>query len=216
MTVYKVLHYPHVLLKKKSVPVTKFTDELREFVKNLIETGRAFEGGGIASPQVGVNKRIFISDFERTFEEKYFEKKEDDFLVFDKEGKEIPAQFPMIFINPEIIDQKDPIFTDWEGCLSVPNAESHKIPRFHYIEIRAQNENGEFFSVKTSHLYAAVNFQHEVDHLDGFLMVDRWNKNSYDSRDVVSDIKDYENDPEERRRIKKLKLVDASKIKFDF
>jgi len=100
--------------------------------------------------------------------------------------------------------------------LSVPNAESHVIPRFHYIEIKAQNERGEFFSVKTSHLYAAVNFQHEMDHLDGFLMVDRWDKEDYRSKDVVADIKAYEDDPEERRKVKKLKLVDATKLNFDF
>lgn len=216
MAIYEVLHYPHVLLKKKSTPVTQFTDELREFVKNLTETAYAFEGGGIAAPQVGVNKRIFISDFKRTFEENYFEKKDGDFLVFDKDGKEIPYQFPMVFINPEIVDAQNPITTNWEGCLSVPNTDSHVIPRNHYIEIRAQNEHGEFFSVKTSHLYAAVNFQHEVDHLDGLLMVDRWDKNAYDARDVVADIRDIENDPEERRRIKKLKLIKASKLKFDF
>lgn len=216
MPIYKVLYYPHVLLNKKSTPVENFSEELREFIKNLIQTGYEFEGGGIAAPQVGVNKRIFVSDFSKIFQDDHFERKENDFLVFDKDGKEIEAKFPMVFINSEIVETREPIVTNWEGCLSVPNTDSHNIPRFQYVEIRAQNEFGEFFSVKTSHLYAAVNFQHETDHLDGLLMVNRWNKSAYSQKDVVADIKDYENDPAERKRIKKLKLVEAAKIKFDF
>ncbi|MES2614288.1 MAG: peptide deformylase [Bdellovibrionota bacterium] len=217
MEIYKVLHYAHVLLKKKSTPVTKFTDQLREFVKNLVTTAHAFEGGGIASPQVGVNKRIFIGDYTLAFEGKRgFEKKENDFLVFDKDGNKIDVKFPMIFINPEIVEKSDPITTNWEGCLSFPDAESFEIPRFNTILLRAQNEFGEFFTVKTTHLYAAVNFQHEVDHLDGILMIDHWNKKDYSEKDIVAAIKDHGDDPKERKRIKKLKLIDANKINFDF
>lgn len=216
-TIYKVLHYAHVLLKKKSTPINKFTDELRIFVKNLIETAYEFEGGGIASPQVGVNKRIFVADFTAAFDGKRgFEKKEDDFLVYDKDGKNIPYKFPMVFINPEIVEKSDPITTNWEGCLSFPNADSFEIPRFHTIVLRAQNEYGEIFTVKTNHLYAAVNFQHETDHLDGILMIDHWNKKDYSEKEVVASIKEFEEDPAERKRIKKLKLVDANKINFDF
>jgi peptide deformylase len=215
--IYKVLHYAHALLKKKSSPVTEFTDELRDFIKNLIETAYEFEGGGIAAPQVGVCKRIFVGDFTLAFEEsKGFEKKDDDFIVFDKQGKQIPYKFPMVFINPEIVEKSEPITTNWEGCLSFPNADSFTIPRFHRIVLKAQNEFGEEFSVHTNHLYAAVNFQHEVDHLDGILMIDHWNKNEYSEKNVLSDIKDFENDPKERKRIKKLNLIDANKIKFNF
>lgn len=216
-TIYKVLHYPHVLLKKKCSIVTQFTEDLRTYVQNLIKTAYEFDGGGIASPQVGVSKRIFVADFTLAFEgNRGFEKKEDDFLVFDNNGKPIPYKFPMVFVNPEIIEKSDPITTNWEGCLSFPEVESFKIPRFHTILLRAQNEFGEFFTIKTNHLYAAVNFQHEVDHLDGVTMIDHWRKNEYSEKDVMSDIKKYEEDPKERKRIKKLKLVDANKINFNF
>lgn len=217
MTLYEVLHYPHALLKKKCTPVTKFTEQLRTFVKDLMTTAYEFEGGGIAAPQVGVCKRIFVGDYSLAFEgNRGFEKKEGDFLVFDKDGKEISYQFPMIFINPEIIEETNPISTNWEGCLSFPEAESFKINRFHGMTIRAQNEFGEFFTVKTTHLYAAVNFQHEIDHLNGILMIDHWSKQEFNDKDVVHDIKGFENDPKQRKRIKKLKLVDAKKIPFDF
>ena len=217
MNLYKVLHYSHALLKKKSTPVEHFTAQLVEFTKNLMETAYEFEGGGIASPQVGINKRIFVGDYSVAFEKaKGFEKKENDFIVLDAKGNKIDYKFPMVFINPEILETANPIITNWEGCLSFPNADSFDIPRFHEMTIKAQNEFGEFFTVKTSHLYAAVNFQHEIDHLDGILMIDHWNKKDYSEKNVLCDIKNFEDDPKERKRIKKLKLIDAHKINFDF
>lgn len=217
MEIYKVLHFSHALLKKKSTPVTKFTQQLKDYVANLVTTAHEFEGGGIASPQVGVCKRIFVGDYTLAFDGKHgFEKTEDDFLVYDKDGKNIPYKFPMVFINPEIIEKSQPITTNWEGCLSFPNADSFNISRYQHILLRAQNEDGEFFTVKSTHLYASVNFQHEIDHLDGILMIDRWNKKDYNEKNVLADIKDYEDDPRERKRIKKLKLIDANKINFDF
>jgi peptide deformylase len=216
MILYKVLHYPHVLLRKKGTPVENFTDSLRDFLKNFIATMYEFEGGGLAAPQVGVSKRIFVVDFKPVFESDRFEFKEGCFKVFDKNRIEIPAIFPMIFINPELVEMSEPIKVNWEGCLSFPNAESHSTNRFLNVEIHAQNEFGEKFSVKSSHLYTSVCFQHEYDHLDGIMLVDRWNKNSFSDADVLSDIKEFVNDPTERKRMKKIKVTEASRIKFDF
>lgn len=215
MTLYRILHYPHNLLKRQSTPVTEFTDDLRNFIKNLIETAVEFEGGGIAAPQVGVTKRIFIADFSSVFNENrsFFEKKEGDYAVYDADGNLLPVRFPLICINPEIIKKEQPIVTDWEGCLSMPNATSHKIQRFHSIEMKAVDEYGKEFTVKTHHLYGAVNIQHEIDHLNGILMIDRWNKNVYSTKDVIGQIQDYQDDPKTRKRLKKLTLEDATKLK---
>jgi peptide deformylase len=122
----------------------------------------------------------------------------------------------MVFINPVLVNMSEPIKVGWEGCLSFPNVEAHNIDRFLNVEIHAQNEFGEKFSVKSSHLYASVCFQHEYDHLDGIMLVDRWNKNSFSESDVIADIKDFINDPSERKRMKKIKVTEASRIKFDF
>ncbi|MGY3803305.1 peptide deformylase [Pigmentibacter ruber] len=216
MTLYKVLHYPHVLLRKKATPVEKFTDQLRDFLKHFINTMYEFDGGGLAAPQIGVSKRIFVVDFKPAFESDKFEFKKESFRVFDSNNKEIEAKFPMVFINPTLVEMSEPIKVNWEGCLSFPNAESFNTDRFLNVEIHAQNEFGEKFSVKSSHLYASVCFQHEYDHLDGIMLVDRWNKNAFSEADVIADIKDFENDPAERKRMKKLKVTEASKIKFDF
>lgn len=217
MSIYRVLYYPHTLLKKKSTPVTQFTDELRDFIKNLIDTAYEFHGGGIAAPQVGVNKRIFVCDFTSVFDENndYFEKKDGDFRVYDENGKPIDVKFPMVFINPEIVKTDVPVVTDWEGCLSFPDVSSHNIDRFHEVEIKALNEFGKPFSVKTTHLYAAVNFQHETDHLDGILMPDRWNKDVFSPKQIASDIQYSINQSAHRKHIKKLKLLDATKLKFE-
>lgn len=218
MTVYKVYYYPHAILKKPATTVEQFTDQLRDFLRNLSFTAEAFEGGGIAAPQVGISKRIFMSDFSQSFENKDspFEKKEDDFLVFDAQGKPKDYTFPMYFINPEIVSTNQGIKTNWEGCLSFPDVEPGDIQRFHEVEIKAQDEHGNFFSVKTSHLYAAVNFQHEVDHLNGVTMINHWPKNSYRESEVIQDIQGYLNSSKVRKRLKKLNLVDAQKEKFDF
>jgi len=215
MTLYRVLHYPHNLLKRQSTPITEFTDELRDFLKNLIATAVEFEGGGIAAPQVGITKRIFVADFTSVFRDdhKFFEKKEGDYAVYDLEGNLLPTRFPLICINPEIIKKEEPIVTDWEGCLSMPDVTSHKIQRFHHIEMKAFDEYGKPFVIKTHHLYAAVNFQHEIDHLDGLLMIDRWNKNSYSVKTVLEEIEKSQNDPQTRKHLKKLNLVDATKLK---
>lgn len=216
MTLYKVLHYPHVLLRKKATPVEKFTDELRVFLKDFISTMYEFDGGGLAAPQIGVAKRIFVVDFKPVFESEKFEFKKEYFRVFDENNNEIEAKFPMIFINPSLVEMSEPIKVNWEGCLSFPNAEAFNTDRFLNVEIHAQNEHGKKFIVKSSHLYASVCFQHENDHLDGIMLVDRWNKNAFSEADVISDIKEFENDPAERKRMKKLKVTEASKIKFDF
>ncbi len=216
MSLFKVLHYPHVLLRKKGTPITNFSDNFRLFLKNFIATMYEFDGGGLAAPQVGIAKRFFVVDFKAVFESDKFENKENSFKVFDKDNKEIPASFPMVFVNPELVEMTEPIKVNWEGCLSFPNVESFETQRFLNVEIHAQNEFGEKFSVKSTHLYASVCFQHEYDHLDGIMLPDRWNKKSFFEENIILDIKDFENDPKERKRMKKLKVIEAHKLKYDF
>ena len=215
---FRVLYYPHALLSKKASAVLQFNEELRTFLKELLATMYEFDGGGIAAPQVGVSKRIFISDFGETLRCDREDKSAPPFFyqVFDAQGNEKEVKFPAVFINPEIVKQDVSIQTDWEGCLSFPGAPSCCIDRFHEVEIKAQDEYGEWFSVKTNHLYAAVNFQHEVDHLDGITMLHRWSKQEYVEKDVVEAIKTTLNESSVCKRLKKLKLNDATKLKLNF
>jgi peptide deformylase len=216
MTFYKILHYPHVLLRKKTSPVEKFTPELRDFLKNFIATMYKFDGGGLAAPQIGISKKIFVVDFKEAFASDKFEYSEGCFQIFDQNKKQIPLKFPLIFINPKITKTSEPVSVNWEGCLSFPNVDAHNIQRFRHVEIEGQNEFGERFFVTSFHLYASVCFLHESDHLEGVMLIDKWDKKSFKESQVLADIKDFQDDSQQRKKMKKLKVIEAHKIKFDF
>lgn len=215
--VYKILCYPHALLHKKSTPIVNFSAQLKAYIQVLTQTCVQVGAGGIAAPQVGVCKRLFIADYRAVFEgPRQLERQADDFVLYDDAGKILEPVFPMVFINPEILESSQPITTDWEGCLSFPGAYSCVIPRFHSIHVRAQDADGEYFSIKTNHLYAAVNLQHEIDHLDGVLMIDRWQKSEYTEKQVLADIRRHQDDSAQRKKTKRDKPIDATKVSFDF
>ena len=151
MAVLEILKYPDPRLKEVSAEVENFDDELRSFVVDLEETMRAGPGGvGIAASQVGRLQRIAIVDVSSKPKIKHH-------------GK-------LILINPEI--------TKWEGfakgregCMSVPDYTGNVI-RAKNIELEYFNEFGEKHHIETSG-FEAVAIQHEMDHLEGMLFLDR-------------------------------------------
>jgi peptide deformylase len=146
--VREVLVYPDPVLKQKARPVAKVDDSIRELIKDMAETMYAEDGVGLAAPQVGVLKRI---------------------LVIDTSPRQ-PGQKLLAFINPELVSA-DGRTKYTEGCLSIPG-ESEEIERFAKVTVRALNEQGETFEVEAEGLLA-IALQHEMDHLDGVLFVDR-------------------------------------------
>lgn len=146
--VREVLVYPEPLLKQKSKPVGKIDENIRALIKDMAETMYAEDGVGLAAPQVGVLKRI---------------------LVVDTSPRQ-PGQKLMAFINPELVSA-DGRTKYTEGCLSIPG-EAEEIERFAKVTVRALNEKGETFEVEAEGLLA-IALQHEMDHLDGVLFVDR-------------------------------------------
>lgn len=151
MTILKILTYPDPRLKQVAEPVEHFDDELRAFIAELEEAMRAGPGGvGIAAPQVGRLQRIVIVD------------------VSSK--PKIKQHGRMILINPEI-SHWDGYAIGREGCLSVPDYTGNVI-RAERITLSAQDEQG------VEHLYEMEGYearavQHEIDHLDGLLFLDR-------------------------------------------
>ena len=151
MAVLNILKYPDGELKQISSPVEQFDDELRSFVADLEETMRAGPGGvGIAAPQVGRFQRIVIVDISSK--------------------PKLPHHGRMILVNPEIT-QWDGMKMGREGCMSVPDFTGNVI-RAEKIEFVAYDEFG------IQHTYQCEGFearavQHEVDHLDGLLFLDR-------------------------------------------
>ena len=149
MAIRPILHYPDKRLRIPGQPVTEFGPELQELVEDMAETMYAAPGVGLAAPQIGVAQRVFIIDV----------------ATDDDEPSDL-----MVFVNPEILDKEGECLFD-EGCLSFPGARE-EIERFDHVRVRAKNQFGEEFELEADGLLA-IAVQHENDHLDGKLMIDR-------------------------------------------
>ena len=143
-----VLVYPDPALKVKARSVAKVDDGIRRLVKDMVETMYAEECVGLAAPQIGESKRI---------------------LVVDTSSRQ-PGEKLRVFINPELVSAEGR--TKYaEGCLSIPG-ENEEIERFGQVTVRALDEKGQPFELVAEGLLA-IALQHEMDHLDGVLFVDR-------------------------------------------
>lgn len=152
MAVLEILTLPDERLKQESTPVERFDAELLAFIDDLEETRRAGPGAvGIAAPQVGRFERIVIVDVSNT-------------------RKPVPNHGYLVLVNPEITHW-DGFALGREGCLSVPDYTGNVI-RAERIRLRAQDPRGESLAFEMEGFEARA-VQHEVDHLDGLLFVDR-------------------------------------------
>ena len=149
MAVRPILHYPDKRLRIPGAPVEVFGAELQELIEDMAETMYAAPGVGLAAPQIGVSLRLFIVDV----------------AVQDDEPSDL-----RVFCNPEITEREGEVYFD-EGCLSFPGA-TEEISRAELVKVRAQDSAGEFFELEADGLLA-IAIQHENDHLDGKLMIDR-------------------------------------------
>ncbi len=147
MAVRTILHYPDPRLREETKDVDEVTDEIRALVEDMAETMYAAPGVGLAAPQIGVAKRLFIID------------------VADEDE---PSEL-RVFINPKIV-KTEGTQTWREGCLSFPEV-SEDIERAEVVTVQAIDEKGESFELTADGLLA-VAIQHENDHLDGKLMID--------------------------------------------
>lgn len=148
MAIRTILRYPDKRLRVKAETVTTFDAELRALVDDMAETMYAAPGVGLAAPQIGVAKRVFVIDIAANDE---------------------PSDL-RVFINPEFL-QKQGVVTWEEGCLSFPGIHE-ELERAETVTVRAQDREGKSFELTATGLLA-VALQHENDHLDGTLMIDR-------------------------------------------
>jgi len=150
MPILDVLQFPDPRLRRRSEPVEKITDELRQLAADMLETMYDEPGIGLAAPQVGHAIRLIVVDTEWT--------------------EENADRKPAVFVNPEIVERGGDVIWN-EGCLSVPdfNAEGERAER---VVLRALDLEGREI-VETASGLRAVCFQHELDHLDGVLFIDR-------------------------------------------
>ncbi|RSL15995.1 peptide deformylase [Edaphobacter aggregans] len=146
--IHEVVKYPDPVLAKPGAPVTVFDAKLKTLVDEMFESMYAAQGIGLAAPQISISQRLTVIDcsFKKNPEEK------------------------IVLINPEIIDREGKQVEE-EGCLSLPDIRE-KVQRAAWVKVKAQNVDGEWFEVEGEELLARA-MQHEIDHLDGILFIDR-------------------------------------------
>ncbi|WP_437300843.1 peptide deformylase [Sorangium sp. So ce327] len=148
MAIRTILHYPDPRLRQKAQPVGDITPEITKLIDDMAETMYAAPGVGLAATQIGEPHRVFLVD-----------------IAADNEPSNL-----LVFINPEIVRQEGQL-TGPEGCLSFPGI-SEDIKRAERVTVRARGRDGATFEIAADGLLA-VAIQHELDHLDGVLMIDR-------------------------------------------
>ena len=160
MAIREIKKYPDPILKKKCETVEEITEEIKNLGWDMIETMTEKEGIGLAAPQLGKLKRVIVVHLikERSLKEK----------------SEVKLQ---ILINPKIVKKTKETEIAEEGCLSFPGLWL-KVKRWKGVEIEALDQDGKKVQIKAEGLPARI-FQHEIDHLDGILFIDRisfWQK----------------------------------------
>ncbi len=150
MAVRRILLLGEEVLRDPGVEVEAFDDELRELVEDMLETMYFAEGIGLAAPQIGVSRRVCVLDLHD----------EDD-----------PEGGRWVFVNPEIVESSDEEDKSTEGCLSIPDMEE-VVARPARVTVRGFDAESETVEVEADGLLARA-LQHEIDHLDGILFIDR-------------------------------------------
>ena len=164
MTLLEVLKFPDPRLRRRCEPVEKVTPELQQLAKDMLETMYSFNGIGLAAAQVDRTVRLLVVDTRPKNEEgKRYDNSEQTDL-------EKAIDQPLILFNPVIVKKEGKTTFD-EGCLSVPGY-YETVERFDLIEVEALDINGKKITIKTDGLLA-ICIQHEIDHLDGKLFIDR-------------------------------------------
>lgn len=149
MAILDILTYPNPELKKISEPVKEVDESIKTLIDDMFETMYAAPGIGLAAPQVGALKRVIVLD------------------IGERDGGQ---GTPLALVNPEIISSTGET-TFEEGCLSVPEFTADVV-RAEEVKIKGMNRKGESVEIEADGLLAIV-LQHEIDHLDGILFVDR-------------------------------------------
>lgn len=162
MAIHPIVVYTEPVLHRRAEPVTDFGEELQTLIADMFETLAASKGVGLAAPQIGVGKQVFVYDAD------------DEAAGIRRRG---------VFVNPVLVASKiedsrpDPD-TESEGCLSVPGLD-FPLKRAHRVTVSGRDEAGEPISLAVEGWFARI-MQHEFDHLQGTLYVDRldarWSK----------------------------------------
>ena len=152
MALREVVTLPDPVLRRKAFKITDFGPELQTLIDDMIETMRAEPGVGLAANQVGVPQRLIVVEYG------------------DDEDEKIPPKL-FVVVNPELTRLSEEKVFGTEGCLSIPGYVG-KVERHESLTVKGQNRRGQPVTIKAKGWLARI-FQHEVDHLNGVLFVDR-------------------------------------------
>lgn len=158
-----ILKYGHPMLRQKGARIERITPEVVKLIDDMLETMRAAAGIGLAAQQVGYALQLTVLDVRGV---------KDRPSTFERDGQpaDVEAAMPLVLINPQVTPA-GPTVLGAEGCLSFPEI-FEEIARPEAVEVTALNRDGQSFSFKAGGLLARA-VQHEVDHLNGILFIDR-------------------------------------------
>ena len=143
MAVEEIVRYGDETLRKPAAKVRKFDDDIHQLIERMYEVMKDNAGLGLAAPQIGVELQVFTYDI---------------------------GEGPHAFVNPKIVRRKGEQVAV-EGCLSIPGIQGD-VPRAEQVTLSGLDENGKPAKIRAEGLLARV-FQHEMDHLQGYLFIDR-------------------------------------------
>lgn len=170
-----ILTYPHDALRTKARSVEDITDEVRSVAERMIDLMREAEGIGLAAPQVGLSWRMFVAEIPEGE---------------DRSASTTPATAtsgPVAYINPRIMAMEGGLEPHDEGCLSLPDV-SGEVRRPPIVTMQATTLDGHSIEVTGADLLARC-WQHEIDHLDGVLIIDKMTPRSrMKNRSIVRDL----------------------------
>jgi peptide deformylase len=151
MAILHICTYPEEILRQRAEPITEIDEEVVKLVDHMVETMYSAPGIGLAATQVGVAKQLLVADI----------------------APRRPESELIVLINPEIVAAEGEVIIE-EGCLSVPEYQA-EVKRHEKITVRGLNLKGEEVEIEAEGLLAVV-LQHEIDHLNGMLFIDRLSK----------------------------------------
>jgi peptide deformylase len=153
-----VAYYDDPILRQKAAPITEVTPEIRQLAFDMIKTMDVHRGIGLAAPQVKQPIRMFVARLN------------DDNVPYE-EWLKFPVE---VFINPVLSEHGGPVDSEWEACLSLPGIKG-KVERPTRVRLQAMDLEGRYIE-RVYEGYLARVLQHETDHLDGILYIDRMSK----------------------------------------
>ncbi len=148
------------MLRKKAVEVTEITSEIQTLAKEMLETMYQEHGVGLAAEQVGHTARIFVIDIP------------PDSDIGENDERDNPdVEMPLVLINPKMVGHTNDVQVGQEGCLSFPDIFAN-VERWYEVDTEYTDLNGDPQAIHAKGLLSRA-IQHELDHLDGILLVDR-------------------------------------------